>query len=84
MLISTGILSAICVPLGIILDIQALVGIGPLVGVIIGMLIGEKIEEKNRKQGRIRPLNDKEVRNRKIPCIDNFIGWLNRICFFGI
>ncbi len=66
MLISTGILSAICVPIGIILDIQPLVGVGPLVGVIVGMLIGEKIEEKNKKLGRIRPLNDKEIRNRKI------------------
>jgi len=66
MLISTGIISAICFPIGIILEIKPLVGVGPLVGVIVGMLIGEKIEEKNKKSGRIRPLNDKDVRIRKI------------------
>lgn len=66
MLISTGLLSAIGVPLGLILEIPPLVGAGPLVGVILGMLIGEKFEEKYKNRGQIRQLNDKEVRNRKI------------------
>lgn len=66
MLASTGVLSAIGVPLGLVLEIPLLIGASPLIGVIIGMLIGEKFEAKYKNRGQIRSLNDKEVRNRKI------------------
>lgn len=76
MLAGIVIFSAIGIPLRFILDIPMLMGAGPLVGAIFGMLVGEKVETKHREAGHIRPLNDKEVRNKKILVIVIFFTGL--------
>jgi hypothetical protein len=76
MLIGIAIFSAIGIPLRFALDIPMLIGAGPLVGAIFGMLVGERVETKHREAGHLRPLNDKEVRNKKILIIVIFFTGL--------
>jgi len=73
MLLGILIFSAIGIPLRFVLDIPMLIGAGPLVGAIFGMLVGEKVETKHRDAGHLRPLNDKEVRNKKILVVVIFV-----------
>jgi len=73
MLLGILIFSAIGIPLRFVLDIPMLIGAGPLVGAIFGMLVGEKVETKHRNAGHLRPLNDKEVRNKKILVVVIFV-----------
>ena len=64
--IGIAIFSGIGIPLSIALNNYAFVGMGPALGVAVGLSIGQGIETKHLKEGRIRPLTDKEKRNQKI------------------
>jgi len=63
--IGIAIFSGIGIPLSIISKSPAFIGIGPALGVSIGVAIGSSIEAKYKKDGKIRPLNDKERQVRK-------------------
>jgi hypothetical protein len=53
------------IPISIALKMPGLIGIGPAIGVSIGVAIGASIEAKHKKEGKIRPLTEKEKKNRK-------------------
>ncbi len=76
MMIGIASFSAIGIPLSFILNMQSLIGVGPLVGVILGMIIGERYETKHKEAGNLRQLTDKEVRNKKILIIVIFFTGL--------
>jgi predicted RND superfamily exporter protein len=60
-----AIFSGIGIPLSIITNNYAFIGIGPAIGVAVGIGIGQSIESKYREEGRLRPLNATEKRTRK-------------------
>lgn len=61
-----AIFSGIGIPLSIITDNPAFIGVGPAIGVALGSSIGQSIEKKYTREGRIRSLNDTEKRKQKI------------------
>jgi len=65
-----GIGIAICtgfgLPLAIATGHNGLMAIGPAIGVSIGVAIGSSIEAKRKEEGLIRPLTDKEKKDRKV------------------
>lgn len=71
--ICIAIFSGFGIPLSVITKNYAFIGIGPALGVAMGVAIGQGIENKYKEQGKIRPLNEKEKRNKKIAV---FIGIL--------
>ena len=70
------IFSGVGIPLSVSTGNNALIGIGPVVGMIIGMAIGKSIEAKHEREGNIRPLTKKENKTRNI--------WLISLLALGI
>ena len=63
--IGIAIFSAMGIPIGIALKNPGLFGIGPAIGVAFGAGIGSAIEAKKKQEGLIRPLTNKEKKNRR-------------------
>ncbi len=68
-----GIGIAIFFGLGILLsiiiknpEINEFIGIWPALGVVFGVAIGSAIEAKYKKEGKIRPLTEEEMKRKKI------------------
>jgi len=59
------IMSGVGIPLSIIYKNMSIIGIGLAVGILAGMLIGESIEKKYAAKNRLRPMNEKEIQNKK-------------------
>lgn len=66
MAIGIAIFSGLGIPLSVVTENYAFIGIGPALGVSIGLVIGSSIEAKYRKEGKIRPLTEEEKKRRKI------------------
>jgi hypothetical protein len=64
MALGIAIFSGVGIPLSIATKNPGLIGIGPGAGVGFGVAIGAGIEEKMKKQGKIRPLTEKEKQDR--------------------
>jgi hypothetical protein len=47
-------------------EINGFIGIWPALGVAFGLAIGSAIEAKNKKEGKIRPLTENEMKRKKI------------------
>jgi len=60
-----ALFSGLGIPISIVTGNQGLIGIGPALGVAIGVAIGQSIENKYEKEGKIRPLTEKEKQGRK-------------------
>jgi hypothetical protein len=65
MAIGIAIFSGLGIPLSIATGNNAFIGLGPAIGIAMGISIGQSIENKHKKEGRIRPLTDKEKQTRK-------------------
>jgi hypothetical protein len=63
--IGAAIFSGIVIPFSIITDNPGFMGLGPALGVAAGLAIGAGIEQKHEREGRIRPLTQKEIQTRK-------------------
>jgi hypothetical protein len=63
--IGIALFSGIGIPLSIALGSNAFIGIGPAIGIAIGLSIGAGIESRKKEQGLIRPLNEKEKKQRR-------------------
>jgi hypothetical protein len=61
-----AIFSGIGIPLSIISDNLAFIGIGPAMGTAIGVAIGQALEEKYQREGKIRPLTEAEKKRKRI------------------
>lgn len=77
-----AIFSGFGIPLSIALNNPAFIGIGPAIGVAIGASVGKSIEEKYRKKGMIRPMTEKEKKNKKIAVIFGIIALLLGVAAF--
>lgn len=66
MVIGIAIFSGLGIPLAIVTENLGLIGIGPAIGVSFGLAIGSSIEAKHKKEGKIRPLTEKEKKRKKI------------------
>ena len=64
--IGIAIFSGIGIPLSIVSENLGFLGIGPAIGVAIGLAVGSSIEAKYKKEGKIRPLSEKEKKRKKI------------------
>jgi hypothetical protein len=64
--ISIVIFTGLGLPLSIVSGNPGLIGIGPAIGVSFGLAIGSAIEAKYKKEGKIRPLTEKEKKRKKI------------------
>lgn len=64
--IGIAVFSGIGIPLALITDNLALIGIGPAIGVAVGISIGESLEQKYLKEGKIRPMTEEEKEKGKI------------------
>ncbi|MBN2777214.1 MAG: hypothetical protein JXR36_06215 [Bacteroidales bacterium] len=53
------------IPLSIVTKNMSIIGIGSAVGVLLGMVVGESVEKKYAEKGLLRPMNEKEIRNKK-------------------
>jgi len=60
-----AIFSGIGIPIAIISENFAFIGIGPAIGVSIGLAIGQGIENKHEKEGKMRPLTKEEKRGAR-------------------
>ena len=67
--IGIAMFSGLGVPLSIATKNIAFIGIGPALGVAFGLSIGQAIENKYKKENKIRPLTEKEKKNKKIAVI---------------
>ena len=65
MLIGFLLSSGVGIPLSIIFNNMSFIGIGSAVGVLSGMIIGEAVEKKYARKGLLRPMNEKEIKNKK-------------------
>jgi len=63
--ICIAIFSGLGVPLSFATNNPGLIGIGPAIGVSIGVAIGSSVESKYRREGKIRPLTQKEKKGRR-------------------
>jgi hypothetical protein len=63
--IGIAIFSGVGIPISIVTENFAFIGIGPAIGVSIGIAVGQSLENKYENEGRLRPLTDAENRNRK-------------------
>lgn len=63
--IGIALFAGVGVPLSIAIGNNAFIGIGPAIGVAVGISIGTSIEAKKKKEGLIRPLNEREKILRK-------------------
>lgn len=66
MVIGIAIFSGLGIPLAIVTENSGLIGIGPAIGISFGLAIGSSIEAKHKKEGKIRPLTEKEKKRKKI------------------
>jgi hypothetical protein len=64
--IGVAIFSGIGIPLSIASENLGFMGIGPAIGVAIGLAVGSSIEARYKKEGKIRPLSEKEKKRQKI------------------
>jgi hypothetical protein len=64
--IGMGVFTIVAFPILIAIDRVDLIALGPAFGMSIGLPIGAMIEKKHEKLGNIRPLNEKEVKKKKI------------------
>jgi len=64
--IGIAIFSGIGIPLSIVSENPGLIGIGPAIGVAFGLAVGSSIEARYQKEGKIRPLSEKEKKRKKI------------------
>ena len=71
-----AIFSGLGVPISIILNNFAFIGIGPAIGVSVGISIGAALEKKKEEQGLIRPLTESETKQRKIAFIVGILAVL--------
>jgi len=55
-------ISFVIVFLCIVTDNPGFIGIGPAIGVSFGLAIGSAIENKYKKEGKIRPLTESEIK----------------------
>jgi len=55
-----AIFSGFGIPLSIATNNPGLIGIGPALGVAFGVAIGQSIENRYKKEGKIRPLTERE------------------------
>ncbi len=62
--IGIGIFTGFGVAISIALNMSGFLGIGTAIGVSVGVAIGSSIEEKHKKEGRIRPLTEEEIKRR--------------------
>jgi hypothetical protein len=60
-----AIFSGCGIPLSIATNNYGFIGIGPAIGVAVGSGIGQSIENKYKKEGKIRPLSESEIKNKK-------------------
>jgi len=63
--ICIAIFSGFGIPLSIITENPGFIGIGPALGVAVGVAIGQSIENKHKKEGRIKPLTESELKRNK-------------------
>ena len=63
--IGIAVFAGVGIPISIISDNTAFIGIGPALGIAIGLSTGQSIENRYKKEGRIRPLNAQEKRLKK-------------------
>ena len=66
MVIGIAIFSGLGIPLSIVTENYAFIGIGPALGVAFGLAIGQAIEKKYKKEGKIRPLTEDEKKRRQM------------------
>ena len=64
--IGIAVFSGLGIPLSIITENYAFIGIGPALGVSLGLAIGSSIEAKHKKEGKLRPLSEKEKKRQRI------------------
>ena len=64
--IGVAIFSGIGIPLSIASENLGFMGIGPAIGVAIGLAVGSSIEARYKKEGKIRPLSEKEKKRQKM------------------
>jgi hypothetical protein len=48
------------------MKVPGLIALGPAIGLAFGFAIGQSVEEKYKKEGKIRPLTDREKKRRSI------------------
>jgi multidrug efflux pump subunit AcrA (membrane-fusion protein) len=82
MAIGIAIFSGFGVAIGVSTGNPGLYGIGPAVGVGFGLAIGKSIEDKYRKEGKIRPLTEKEKKVKHRAFIAGLIVLLLGIAAF--
>jgi hypothetical protein len=83
--IGIALFSGIGIPLSIALGSNAFIGIGPAIGVAIGVSIGAGIEAKKKEEGLIRPLTEKEKKQRKkLVWIGAIIAIIGLAVFLGM
>ena len=71
--IGIAIFTGVGVPLSIATKNPGLIGIGPALGAAFGISVGSGIEAKYKKEGKIRPLTEKEKRLKKIAVTSGII-----------
>ncbi|MFC2090688.1 hypothetical protein ACFLT1_07895 [Bacteroidota bacterium] len=62
----------------------SLMGIGLGAGVGVGLAVGQGVENKYEKEGKIRPLNEAEQRNRRIMVYVGLALLLIGVIFFYV
>lgn len=68
-----AIFSGIGVPLAIITESFAFIGIGPAIGVSVGLAIGQGLENKYEKEGKMRELTPTEKRRSRRLLLGAFV-----------
>lgn len=66
------IFSGIGILLAIVLNLPWLITFAPAMGIIFGLAIGLSVESKYKKEGKIRPLTEDELKKRRILLIMGF------------
>lgn len=64
--IGIAIFSGLGIPLSVVTENFAFIGIGPAIGVGFGAAIGKSIEQKYKNEGRLAPPTAKDKRKSKI------------------
>jgi hypothetical protein len=61
-----AIFSGFGIPLSIATGNPGFIGVGPALGVSFGLAIGQSVENKYKKEGKIRPLTNEELKRKKM------------------
>ena len=64
--IGVAMFSGIGIPISIASDNLGFIGVGPAIGIAFGLAIGSSIEAKYKKEGKLRPLSEREKRRQRI------------------